>query len=143
MPLKSVNPPPELSKVELVYDGKIVDSYSRQFPWAGNLNSGILINDDPYYQIYNQFQVPADKKPEFLIAPLKYLDKYVFNKDKEESFTTLTNAISKHFTIAVLSIAIISTLFWLFYDASKAMNVFTVIGPLKQSKNIVFLPPNV
>jgi Cu+-exporting ATPase len=53
--------------------------------------------------------------------------KDVFNKNKEETFTTLTNKISKHFTIAILAIAFISTAFWLFYDASKAMNVFTAV----------------
>ena len=51
----------------------------------------------------------------------------VFNKNKEDSFTTLTNAISKKFTIAVLSIAFIATAFWLFIDASKALNVFTAV----------------
>ncbi|GAA4951055.1 heavy metal translocating P-type ATPase metal-binding domain-containing protein [Algibacter agarivorans] len=51
----------------------------------------------------------------------------VFNKNKEDSFTTLTNAISKKFTIAVLSIAFIATAFWLFNDASKALNVFTAV----------------
>ncbi|WP_299334548.1 heavy metal translocating P-type ATPase metal-binding domain-containing protein [uncultured Psychroserpens sp.] len=51
----------------------------------------------------------------------------VFSKNKEDSFTTLTNTISKRFTIAVLSIAVIATTFWLFTDASKAMNVFTAV----------------
>ena len=51
----------------------------------------------------------------------------IFSKNKEETFTTLTNAISKHFTIAVLTIAFIATSFWLFHDASKAMNVFTAV----------------
>jgi Cu+-exporting ATPase len=51
----------------------------------------------------------------------------IFNKNKEDGFTTLTNAISKRFTIAVLSIAIIATVYWLFVDASKAMNVFTAV----------------
>lgn len=51
----------------------------------------------------------------------------VFNKDKEVGFTNITNAISKHFTIAILSIAIIATTFWLFTDSSKAMNVFTAV----------------
>jgi len=51
----------------------------------------------------------------------------VFSKNKEDSFTTLTNQISKRFTIAVLSIAVIATTFWLFIDASKAMNVFTAV----------------
>ena len=51
----------------------------------------------------------------------------VFKKNKQEAFTNLTNVISKRFTIAVLSIAFISTTFWLFADASKAMNVFTAV----------------
>jgi Cu+-exporting ATPase len=51
----------------------------------------------------------------------------VFNKDKSSSFKTLTDRISKNFTIIVLAIAILSTTFWLFYDASKALNVFTAV----------------
>ncbi|WMI64502.1 heavy metal translocating P-type ATPase metal-binding domain-containing protein [Aestuariibaculum sp. YM273] len=51
----------------------------------------------------------------------------VFNTNKEDHFTTLTNAISKRFTIAVLTIAILATTYWLFVDASKAMNVFTAV----------------
>jgi Cu+-exporting ATPase len=51
----------------------------------------------------------------------------VFSKNKEDGFTTLTNKISKQFTIAVLSIAILATTYWLFTDASKAMNVFTAV----------------
>lgn len=51
----------------------------------------------------------------------------VFTKVKEEGFTTLTNLISKRFTIIVLSIAFISTTFWLFVDSSKALNVFTSV----------------
>ena len=51
----------------------------------------------------------------------------VFSKNKEDGFTTLTNKISKQFTITVLSIALVATIFWLFVDASKAMNVFTAV----------------
>ena len=51
----------------------------------------------------------------------------VFNKNKEDGFTSITNSISKHFTIAILSIAVIATTFWLFTDVSKAMNVFTAV----------------
>lgn len=51
----------------------------------------------------------------------------VFTKVKEDGFTTLTNLISKRFTIVVLSIAFISTAFWLFVDSSKALNVFTSV----------------
>ena len=51
----------------------------------------------------------------------------VFNKNKEDAFTTLTNTISKRFTIAVLSIAFLATSYWMFVDISKAMNVFTAV----------------
>lgn len=50
-----------------------------------------------------------------------------FLKDKESSFQTLTDKISQRFTIAVLSIAAISTIFWLVVDASKSLNVFTAV----------------
>ena len=51
----------------------------------------------------------------------------VFSKDKNSAFQNLTNQISKRFTYAVLSIAILSAIFWMFYDASKAWNVFTAV----------------
>ncbi len=51
----------------------------------------------------------------------------VFSKNKEDGFTTLTNAISKRFTIAVLSIAFLATSYWMFADSSKALNVFTAV----------------
>lgn len=51
----------------------------------------------------------------------------VFQKDKTSTFKTLTDKISKNFTIWVLSIAFLSTFFWLFFDSSKALNVFTAI----------------
>ncbi len=51
----------------------------------------------------------------------------VFKTNKENTFTSLTNSISKHFTIAILLIAFIATSFWLFTDSSKALNVFTAV----------------
>ncbi len=51
----------------------------------------------------------------------------VFSKNKAQAFQTLTNAISKRFTYAVLSIAIISAVFWMFYQPDKAWNVFTAV----------------
>ena len=51
----------------------------------------------------------------------------VFSKDKNSVFQNLTNQISKRFTYAVLTVAILSTLFWLLYDPSKAWNVFTAV----------------
>ncbi|WP_116769474.1 heavy metal translocating P-type ATPase [Maribacter litoralis] len=51
----------------------------------------------------------------------------VFKTDKTTTFQNLTDSIGKRFTIAVLSIAFISTAFWLYVDPSKAMNVFTAV----------------
>ncbi len=51
----------------------------------------------------------------------------VFKNDKTSSFKTLTDKISKNFTIIVLSIAFLATAFWLYFDASKALNVFTAV----------------
>ena len=51
----------------------------------------------------------------------------IFSKAKVSTVETLTNSISKRFTISLLIIAIIATTFWLFYDSSKALNVFTAV----------------
>ncbi len=51
----------------------------------------------------------------------------VFQKDKSATFTNLTDTISKYFTITILSIAVLATVFWLFSDPSKALNVFTAV----------------
>lgn len=51
----------------------------------------------------------------------------VFSDDKSSKFQTLTDSIGKRFTWAVLTIAFVTTAFWLYYDSSKAMNVFTAV----------------
>lgn len=51
----------------------------------------------------------------------------VFGKDKITAFQTLTDSIGKRFTIGVLSVAIVATVFWLFYMPSMALNVFTAV----------------
>ncbi|HSP11007.1 MAG TPA: heavy metal translocating P-type ATPase, partial [Salegentibacter sp.] len=51
----------------------------------------------------------------------------IFKKNKNSTFQSLINQISKRFTAAVLSIAILSSLFWIFYDPSKVLNVFTAV----------------
>ncbi|MFC4218857.1 heavy metal translocating P-type ATPase [Flagellimonas marina] len=51
----------------------------------------------------------------------------VFTKDKASQFQTITDSIGKRFTIAVLSIAFLATIFWLFHDPSLALNVFTAV----------------
>ncbi|MCF7561336.1 heavy metal translocating P-type ATPase metal-binding domain-containing protein [Sabulilitoribacter multivorans] len=51
----------------------------------------------------------------------------VFKKNKELSFTNITNSISKRFTMAILLIAFLATAYWLIFDSSKAINVFTSV----------------
>jgi len=50
-----------------------------------------------------------------------------FSKNKVSDFQTITDGIGRRFTWAVLTIAFAATTFWLFYDPSKAMNVFTAV----------------
>ncbi len=50
-----------------------------------------------------------------------------FKADKALVFQNLTDRISKHFTITVLLIAMISTSYWLYHDPSLALNVFTAV----------------
>ncbi|TVZ25535.1 Cu+-exporting ATPase [Gillisia sp. Hel_I_86] len=51
----------------------------------------------------------------------------VFSKNKTSSFENLTNQISERFTLGILSIAIIATIFWIVFEPSKAINVFTAV----------------
>ncbi|WP_420402067.1 heavy metal translocating P-type ATPase [Flagellimonas sp.] len=51
----------------------------------------------------------------------------VFSKDKASAFQTLTDSIGKRFTAGVLTIATLATLFWLIYEPSMALNVFTAV----------------
>lgn len=51
----------------------------------------------------------------------------IFQKEQTSHFKTITDTISKNFTIAVLSIAVFATSFWLYHDPSKALNVFTAV----------------
>lgn len=51
----------------------------------------------------------------------------VFSKDHSGIFESLTDSISKRFTVTLLTIAFVSTIFWLVVDSSKAFNVFTAV----------------
>ncbi len=51
----------------------------------------------------------------------------VFSKDKTSQFKNITDQISKNFTIFVITVAFLATSFWLFFDVSKALNVFTAV----------------
>ncbi|MGB5236050.1 MAG: heavy metal translocating P-type ATPase metal-binding domain-containing protein [Flavobacteriaceae bacterium] len=50
-----------------------------------------------------------------------------FQKNSPSQFQTLTNSIGKRFTLAVLTIAFIATGFWLYWEPSKALDVFTAV----------------
>ncbi|RIV73701.1 heavy metal translocating P-type ATPase [Flagellimonas aequoris] len=51
----------------------------------------------------------------------------IFSKDKVSHFQSLTDSIGKRFTIAVLTIATLATVFWLIYLPGMALNVFTSV----------------
>ena len=51
----------------------------------------------------------------------------VFQNKKTSRFQTITDSIGKRFTVAVLTIATVATIFWLVYDPSLALNVFTAV----------------
>jgi Cu+-exporting ATPase len=50
-----------------------------------------------------------------------------FHKDKETNVSKLANSISKYFTFAILTIAIISGILWFHKDIRTAINVFTSV----------------
>ncbi|OIQ24119.1 heavy metal translocating P-type ATPase metal-binding domain-containing protein [Lacinutrix sp. MedPE-SW] len=51
----------------------------------------------------------------------------IFKKNSRNVFETLTDSISKRFTITLIIIALIATIFWLFIDSYLALNVFTAV----------------
>ncbi|PQJ14044.1 heavy metal translocating P-type ATPase [Nonlabens tegetincola] len=51
----------------------------------------------------------------------------IFKEEDSTRLQSITDRISKRFTIGILSVAIIAALFWLFYDNSMALNVFTAV----------------
>ena len=51
----------------------------------------------------------------------------VFQKRVEQQHKTITDKISRYFTPALLSLSVISFIYWLFIDVTIAFNVFTAI----------------
>lgn len=51
----------------------------------------------------------------------------IFSKDNRGIFESITDSISKRFTVVLLTIAFVSTLFWLMVEPAKAFNVFTSV----------------
>ncbi|WP_127844844.1 heavy metal translocating P-type ATPase [Psychroflexus aestuariivivens] len=77
-------------------------------------------------QIGNAIEVVAEKSVEQSYLTQLWSND-VFGKNYDPKFQTLINKISRKFTIAVLTIAFSGLIFWLFYDASLALNVFTAV----------------
>lgn len=51
----------------------------------------------------------------------------IFDKNHQERFHGLTDQISKRFTVAILTIAGLSAIFWLWYNPDMVLNVFTAV----------------
>ncbi len=51
----------------------------------------------------------------------------IFKHNKSSAFQSITDSIGKRFTVGVLSIAFLATIFWFFYNPSMALNVFTAV----------------
>ncbi|MBQ4802951.1 heavy metal translocating P-type ATPase metal-binding domain-containing protein [Aquimarina sp. MMG015] len=77
-------------------------------------------------QLYGAIEIEATKTIEQSYLTSLWSND-VFKKDKSIGFTNLTDAVSKYFTLIILSIAVITTLFWFFIDVNKAINVFTAV----------------
>ncbi|MET7029618.1 heavy metal translocating P-type ATPase [Sediminicola luteus] len=77
-------------------------------------------------QLSGAFEMEALKS-----VPQSYLTRLwgnaIFQKDRTNSFRTLTDRIGKRFTVGVLTIAFTAALFWLFIDSGKLINVFTAV----------------
>jgi Cu+-exporting ATPase len=77
-------------------------------------------------QVGSSIEMTADKSVEQSYLTQLWSNE-AFIKQKGDTYRTLLDKISKHFTLAVLAIATISTITWLFIDPSMALNVFTAI----------------
>ena len=51
----------------------------------------------------------------------------VFQENKEERLESMTNAISKYFTVIILIITLVTALFWYFIDATVMVNAVTAV----------------
>lgn len=51
----------------------------------------------------------------------------IFNKNESSLFQTITDKISKKFTLSIIAIAVLATMFWVFYEPNVALQVFTAV----------------
>lgn len=82
--------------------------------YAGGRQKGIMIEVEVLKKLSQSY-----------LTQLWELD--VFKKDKQSNFTNITDRITKMFSISILSIAIVATIFWVIVDPSKSINVFTAV----------------
>lgn len=95
-------------------EAEVVEKFQGETLFAGGRQQGGLIEIEAIKAINQSYLT-------------KLWSNEIFKKNKNSSFQSLINQISKRFTAAVLSIAILSSLFWMFYDPSKVLNVFTAV----------------
>jgi Cu+-exporting ATPase len=95
-------------------EAKLVKKVSGEKVFAGGKQRGSAI------------EIVADKSVEQSYLTQLWSND-VFQKDYNPKFQSLIDKISKKFTIAVLTIAFSGLVFWLFYDAGLALNVFTAV----------------
>ncbi len=57
----------------------------------------------------------------------KLWDDDAFKIDKEEQTQTLIDKIGRYFTLTIMSIAVLTLIYWLMYDKSLAFNAFTAV----------------
>ena len=57
----------------------------------------------------------------------KLWDEDSFSIDKEAKTQTLISQIGKYFTITIMSIAVLTLIYWLVYDKTLAFNAFTAV----------------
>lgn len=109
-----MSPSAEIDYSFVTGEAKLVRKVSGEKVYAGGKQSGSAI------------EVVAEKSVEQSYLTQLWSND-VFQKDYNPKFQSLIDKISKKFTIAVLTIAFSGLLFWLFYDASLALNVFTAV----------------
>lgn len=109
-----MSPTAEIDYSFVTGEAKLVKKNSGEKVYAGGKQSGRAI------------EIVAEKSVEQSYLTQLWSND-VFQKDYNPKFQSLIDKISKKFTIAVLSIAFSGLLFWLFYDAGLALNVFTAV----------------
>ena len=78
-------------------------------------------------QIGNAVEIIADSRVKQSSLTQLWSKSQDADNEGADKFQSLIDSISKHFTIAVLSIATITTIIWLFIEPARALDVFTAV----------------